>query len=461
MHRMGSITSSRLKALIVFAVFTLNTGFAQKSKVQAAWRHLSDYEETLRDGKPEASYLQKAKEAIDLALANEATAKQVRTHAYKLRISYNSYQLKLNEEIKRLEPTIQDKSERTFTAYGNVPLDEYQAASDQLKVIQQTDPKYFETIQQAVVKGNATLDEDDLKLATAVQQMKLEGGNIATGKYKAKKYEEAAEYFYRTAVLNTMLMKVVDTANFTNAVIAATKTKNPAKIIEFNNRMLENGVGTPANYEALYNAMTETGDTTGARTALQKGRTLFPDNINLLTIETNNHLAKGRSQQALENLKKALEKDPNNGFLTLFVGNLYDNLANPKDRNGKEMEKPTNFEELFRNAESYYKKAVELNTNNKEYMYNSLFDIGAMYNNYGGYLSTRKAEKITDLVEFQKKNDAAANEYFKKAIPYLEQSLQLKPGDIQSMKALRLLYLKTGDQAKANEMNEKIKASGK
>src|SRR4051812_45208147 len=96
---------------ITLALTAATTMVAQKAKVQAAWRHLSDYEETWKEGRPDVSYLDKAAAAIDQALTNEATSKQAKTHAYKLRISYAYHQLKLNEEIKRLEPSIQDKSE--------------------------------------------------------------------------------------------------------------------------------------------------------------------------------------------------------------------------------------------------------------------------------------------------------------------------------------------------------------
>ena len=89
----------------IIAVLTMWTVVAvgQKNKVQAAWRGLSDYEESLKDGNPEIKYLQKAQEAIDLALVNEDTKKQVKTHAYKLRISYALFQRRIADEMKKLE----------------------------------------------------------------------------------------------------------------------------------------------------------------------------------------------------------------------------------------------------------------------------------------------------------------------------------------------------------------------
>lgn len=450
-------TSLLSKSILLVALLAQFAASGQKGKVSAAWRFLSDYEDSYRDGKPEENLLTKANEAIDLALQNETTSKQVKTHAYKLRISYHLYQAKLRAEQKALESTIQDKQERMLTAYGKVELSDFEAASAQVEQIKNLDPKYFELLQQAIVKGNSSLDGDDIKLATSIQQMKLETSNIATGKYKAKKYEEAAAYFYKAGVLNTMLSGVKDSASFFNAGIAAGKTKNKAFILDYNKRIMDAGVATASNYESIYNALLEKGDTTEANTTLKKGRALFPDNLSLLTIETNQLINAGKGQEALGALVEAYNKNTSNGFLALFIGNLYDNTANPKDKTGKELPKPANFDELFKNAESYYIKATELNGDNKEYLYNALYDIGAMYNNYGGYLSMKKVAAGSDGIKAQKENEAKAAEYFKRAIPYLEKALTIKPEDASTMKALRLLYLKTGDQTKANEINEKIK----
>ena len=81
-----------------------------------------------------------------------------------------------------------------------------------------------------------------------------------------------------------------------------------------------------------------------------------------------------------------------------------------------------------------------------------------MYNNYGGYYQSGKGGTITEIAKNQKANEATAQEYFKKAIPYLEQALSIKADDKPTMSALRKLYLMTGNEVKGKEMNEKIKA---
>ena len=165
-------------------------GISQKSKVQTAWRALNDYETTLKDGKPDLSYLNKAKEAIDLALANEETKNQGKTHAYKARISYAQYQYNLAQELKKLEATTPDKNERAMLAYGNTPLNDFETASDELNKIKDLDPKFMQGINEVLTKGPmaAGQGEDEMKFAMVAGQIKMESGNIASGKYKAKKY---------------------------------------------------------------------------------------------------------------------------------------------------------------------------------------------------------------------------------------------------------------------------------
>lgn len=436
-------------------------GLSQKTKVQTAWRALNDYESSVKDGKPDLSYLNKAKEAIDLALANEDTKNQGKTHAYKSRISYAFYQSELNAELKKLEATVPDKNERAMLAYGNTALTNFENANEELNKIKDVDPKFMEVIKEGMTKGTSQLSEDDVKFVLVAAQIKMEAGNIAQGKYKAKKYDEAADYFYKTAYTNMSLTMKKDTSNFYNACVAAGKSKDAAKILEYNKKMIDLKIATPYNFESMYNANLSKKDTAAAMDILKKGRVAFPNDMSLMNKETDYFLAKGKQQEALNNISQSIEKDPKNPVFYLVAGQINDQIANPKDNTGKDLPKPANFEDVIKTAETNYLKAIELNPANKEILYNSLYNLGAMYNNYGGYYQNGKGGTITDLAKHQKEYDAKAQEAFKKAIPYLEQALSIKADDKPTMVALRKLYLMTGNEAKGKEMNDKIKASGK
>ncbi len=434
--------------------------FSQKMKVQTAWRALNDYEATVKNGKPDVAYLDKAKDAIEAALTHDDTKNQGKTYAYKARIMYNYYMYNLYNEMKKLEATVPDKNERASLAYGNTSTKEFEIANECVDKIQEVDPKYMEVIQDGFTKGTSQLSEDDVKFTLAVTQMKMEAGNIANGKYKAKNYDEAADYFYKLAFLNMTITKKKDTANFYNACVSAARAKNPTKILEYNKKMIDLKIASPYNYNSMYTANLTKGDTSAAMAILKKGRSAFPNDMDLLNTETNMFLAKGKQQEALGNLTASIEKDPNNAVFYLVRGNIYDNMANPKDEKGKDKEKPADFDNLFKNAENDYSKAIELKPANVDHLHSAYYNLGAMYNNYGGFIQT-KASNLT-LAEAAKKGkemEAQAQGYYKKAIPLLEKALEIKPEDKPTMQALRKLYMMTGDQAKATEMNNKIKAA--
>ncbi len=445
-------------AILSIALLPL-IGLAQKAKVQTAWRALNDYESSVKDGKPDLSYLTKAKDAIDLALLNEDTKNQGKTHAYKARISYAFFQSELNTELKKLEATVADKNERAMLAYGNTPLTNFENANEELNKIKDTDPKYMEVIKDGMTKGTSQLSEDDVKFVLVASQIKMEAGNIAQGKYKAKKFDEAADYFYKTAYTNMSLTMKKDTANFYNACVSANKSKDAAKIIDYNKKMIDLKIATPYNYESMFSAHLSKTDTTAAIEILKKGRVAFPNDMSLMNKETDYFLAKGKQQEALNNINQSIERDPKNAVFYLVAGQINDQIANPKDKvTGKDLPKPDNFEGAVKSAETNYLKAIELNPANKEILYNSLYNLGAMYNNYGGYYQSGKSATITDMAKNQKANEAKAQESFKKAIPYLEQALIIKADDKPTMSALRKLYLMTGNEAKGKEMNDRLKA---
>lgn len=427
--------------------------FSQKNKVQGAWRSLSDYESTLTES-PDVSYLLKAKENIDLASVNEETNKQAKTFAYRLRIYTYLFAENLKSEDKKLAPTVTDKNERMQMAYGLVPISEFEEASKSLIKIQELDPKMYNKLG----KGESNSEEDG-KLYLAMMQLQVYQSNLATGRYKAKKYDEAADFFESLAIFNYNTTGKKDTSNFYNACISAQKSKNQTKMFDYNKKMVDLNIATPYNYQTIYDVKLSQKDTTTAMEYLKLGRNEFPNDVYLMNRETEIFLHKGQQEKALANLQTAIAKEPNNAQLQLVLGNVYDNLANPKGRSGKDTTKPEDYENLVLKAAEHYQKAIDLKPSNQESYFNALYNLGALYNNYGGTLYTKSMAKvtITELAKKQKENETKSDEYYKKAIPYLEQALAIKPSDKATIYALRTLYYKTGNEAKGKEMSNKLK----
>jgi tetratricopeptide (TPR) repeat protein len=431
------------KRFVITFVFcgSLLASTAQKSKLNAAWRGLTDYESTLQD-KPDVSYLMKAKEAIDLAVANEETKNNPKAYVYKTKIYYELFKYNLKAEEEKAAATISDKNLKRETAYSNVSTNEVLEAIKSVEFLK-ANSKDQSQFQEVQVTGLSMID--DLN-------------NLAVGRYRSKKYDEAADFFENSFHLSYIVNNgKKDTASLFNASLSAQKAKNYPKVVKLNQRMIDEKMAGANTYQTLYNAKLATQDTTGAIQTLAEGRKSFPNDVSLMNLETDYYLKTGKTEQALENLNKAIEKDPNNPVLHLILGNTYDGMANPKGADGKDAPKPANFNDLFAKAEEHYKKAIDLKSDNKEYYFLALFDLGALYNNYGIYLTNKKSNKtIAELAKGQKEMDAKINEMYKKAIPYFEQALTVKAEDISTLQSLRRLYLLTGQEAKAAEITTKL-----
>lgn len=416
---------------------------AQKAKLNAAWRGLTDYQSTLKE-KPEISYLMKAKEAIDLAAANEETKNNPKMYVYKTQIYYELYKYNLKAEEEKLAATITDKNKKREAAYSNVSTKEFTEAAKAVEYIQKN-VKDQAALQEVTVIGLSMLD--DLN-------------NLAVGRYKSKKYDEASEFFESAFYMNMAINGgKKDTATLFNAALSSQKAKNYQRMVTLNQAMINEKLATGGTYQLLYSAKTSLKDSVGALESLKEGRKNFPNDMVLLNLETDYYLQSGKQAEALENLNKALEKDGSNAVLHIVTGNIYDGMANPKGPDGKDKNKPANFSELFAKAEEHYKKAVDLKPANPEYYFNALYNLGALYNNYGGYIYNKGMADATiaKLVVKQKEIIANSNEMYKKAIPYFEQALTVKEGDVTTMQALRKLYLLTGNDVKAYEISQKLK----
>lgn len=430
-------------AFLLITLITFQFVIGQKQKLNAAWRGLTDYQSTLKD-KPEVSYLIKAREAIDLAAANEETKNNPKTYLYKTQIYYEFYKFNLKTEEEKLAATITDKNKKREAAYSNVSTKEFSEAAKAEEYIQKN-VKDQSILQEVTVIGLSMLD--DLN-------------NLAVGRYKSKKYDEASEFFESAFYMNASINGgKKDTATLFNAALSAQKAKNYPRMVKLNQAMIDQKLASAGTYQLLYSAKTSLKDSAGALESLKEGRKMFPNDMVLLNLETDYYLQSGKQQEALENLNKALEKDGSNAVLHIVTGNIYDGMANPKGADGKDKDKPANFSELFAKAEEHYKKAVDLKPSNQEYYFNALYNLGALYNNYGGYIYNKGMSDATiaKLAVKQKEIVANSNEMYKKAIPYFEQALSVKADDVTTMQALRKLYLLTGNDVKAYEISQKLK----
>ncbi len=416
-----------MKKIVLFAIslaFTINSN-AQLAKVVAAYKYLGDFNDT-----KDVQSLNKAKEAIDLASSNEDTKEQAKTHNFKCQIYLAIFDYNLRTQTEKLN-MIADPNKRTLTGYQNTPTADLATAYEAATKTKQLDEKgkYKSDIESALIRISTHFD------------------NKAIADYNGKKYAEALPSFEKVYEIKG----ANDTLTLANCALVAERSANYEKAKTYYQKMIEAKAGRAGAYTSLMNANLMLKDTVAGMQALKNGRIAYPNDIALLISETNYYLQTNNSQEALTDLNLAIQAKPNDANLYLVRGNIYDNLANPKDASGKDLEKPKDYEDKMKFAEADYKKAIEL----KPDYFDALYNLGVMYNNRGVSYNKR-ADKITDNAKYAEENAKATTE-FGKALPILEKALDLKPTDKNTMNALKQIYARTQQLDKLKALNERMK----
>ena len=384
-----------------------SASYAQKSKVKAAANYL----------KEEYHQYDKAKEAIDAAVADESTKQSAEAWYYRGRIYFELYK--------------DDK-------FGNLCNNCLQTSYESYQKSLELEPK-----------GEHALEIKALLLPRLAQVVLNEGAE----QYNRKEYAQAQASFE-----SVMAMVPEDTTALKYAAIAAQSAGNKEKAKAYYEKLVGMGVKDPDFFISLSNYYRQDNDNSKALEVLRKGRTIYPDTLSLMYNEINVLLAMNNSREASTVIETALAKDPGNESLYLVLGNNYDKLANPKDDAGNDLPKPPNSDEMMKLAEDVYKRGLAVNPNS----YGLNFNLGALYFN--------KAAELTNAANQAKEGEseklrARSVDQFHVAQPYLEKAMAANPkaneDDVavyqSTLSSLRELYARTNQMELYNKVNELIK----
>lgn len=135
-------------------------------------------------------------------------------------------------------------------------------------------------------------------------------------------------------------------------------------------------------------------------------------------------------------LNKAIEKWPSDPFLYLAMGVAYEN--------SKQGDK----------AEEAYKKALELNPDYAEAIYN----LGAFYVNQGIDIQNQARNLPLDATAEYDALSAKANALFEQSIPYLEKIVDAQPNNVDALNTLRGIYIQLNQMDKASDIKARVDA---
>ncbi len=371
---------------------------AQNSKVQSAINYI----------KPQYNQLDKAKEAIDLAVQNEKTQNSAK--AWKVR--------------GQVYQALANSTDEAFKALSDKPL---QIAIESYKKALELD-----------VKGRFTEEIHN--------QLKLLGIliiNKGIECFNNSDFNGAFQDFEGSLDIGAITdPNLIDTMIIFNAGIAADRAKNYDKAIEYYQKTADLRYEGSKVYGFMANIENERGDSVQYVEYLKKGIEAYPlDNSTLMVTLINYYLNHNESDAALKYLEKAIANDPTNPTFFFAQGALYDKL---KD---------------FDKAKASYEKAIEI----KGDYFDAYYNLGALYFNKGADL-LKAANDIppNQQAKYEEAVKVALKE-LEKTLPYFERAHEIDSTDESTVSTLKEIYFKLRNDKpeymdKYNEYNEKAKA---
>ncbi|MCC7303204.1 MAG: hypothetical protein IT233_11240 [Bacteroidia bacterium] len=406
---------------LILAGFPL---LAQQNKVVSAIKYLEEYKQTR-----EEETLLKARERIDTACNHPDTRDKAKTWHVKGEVYYVLFNHEW-EKIKKASKETDDKKKNT-EAFSKVDMSNLEVALTAFKKCLELDVK-------------KDYSEDKKSIAVGMQFIYEKAVSL----YNSKDFSSASKYFEAYSVASSLYLGKADTNGLENAEVAAGYAKEYDRAIGLAMKLIGMNVKKEMNYEKILDYYKLKKDNDGLNAWVKKGRADFPNNIKFIIEELNSYISQGKSIEALDILELAIQKDPGNADLYRVKGQTYTNLAFPEGD-----KKPADFDKYVKQAEVALLKSNELKPNDSHILYS----IGAFYNNWGAFVFNQ-AQNEKDMSKLAA-GEKAAEDIFKKAIPYLEKEIEIDPTDKDALRALKQLYLKTGqgDSEKFKKVDNMLK----
>ncbi len=354
----------------------------------------------------------KAKESIDKAITNEKAAVKEKTWRYRGDIYM---QLALDSALFVANPEALNEA---YTAYK----------------------KAIELDKRGSYERENTI---------AVQRIMMQSMNIGINSYNKEDYGNAGKYFMFGNAIATQEYDSVHTQAVYNAALSFERAEMYDNAIEAYEICAGAKYQTPEVFLFISNIHRKKGDEAAALQVVQDARKEYPRDKNLIIEELNYYLQKGEYEKAKENLRLAAEQDPTNEILFFSMGSVYDNLSAQREEEGKAEEA----KEYQDQAAEAYKKAIEI----KPDYFDANYNLGAMYFNDG----VEKVNEANAVPPSQSKRYKAlldeAKAIFSVGLPYLEKAHEVNPEDTTTIRSLRDIYARLGNDEKTMEMSKLLK----
>jgi len=281
--------------------------------------------------------------------------------------------------------------------------------------------------------------EDQIKLGLAQVQIGANGKGITY--YNTTTFDLAASSFDLAAEV-ARTFEIVDTMAVYNAALCYEKADMTDMAIERYQDCADIQYQVPNVFLFISTLYRNSDNDEEALKVLQESRVSYPREQSLIIEELNIYLTNKDFERAKANLELAAEQDPTNEILWFSLGSVFDNLGN------------------YDEAILAYQKAIGVNP---EY-FDANYNLGALYFNKA-VLGINDANEMwkprmtrTEAAN-QKKLEEDSKSMFVTARPYLESAFQVDPTDLETIRSLKDIYARTGQDDKFIQMNDLLKGA--
>ena len=254
--------------------------------------------------------------------------------------------------------------------------------------------------------------------------------------YNAGKFAEAAPMFKKAYDIAKSLGSADANEMLNLAATSALRAEDYNTALAYFTEVKNNGTETAELYRHLAACYNGLGNAEQAMAMINAGLEKDPSDANLILEKVNAYLKEGKGAEAVQDLTKLLELDPNNAQLLFVLGTIYGDESN---------------EGLYDTdkARQYYEQALSVNPD----YYDATYNIGVLYTT----MANKYIEQANEITGFSKKEQdqynsliEQGNELLRTGLPYLKQAYDAQPSD-DVKNVLRSIYVKLN-------MMEEVKA---
>jgi tetratricopeptide (TPR) repeat protein len=362
------------KFFLLLAAVSISLGaMAQKGKVTSALSYIDQ------------GILDKAKDALDQASANESTANWFNTYFAKGKLAQASFASK----DPKMNALYTDPLAEAFVAYQKA---------------MELDPKG--TVKKKILTGSI------------YNTLAVDLYNQGSARFEAKDYTGALKSFQTQIQITEgeLYVGAVDTGMYYNAGLAAVNSQKYEDAVKYFQKCAEMKYMGVSPYFQMSETYLALGDTAKAENVLQGLQGKFPNDKGVTLQLIDLYIKSNKNAEAQKYIKVAKADDPTNYSLWYAAGIIYLN------------------ESKYDEAIPELTKSIEL----KGDLYDTQYGLGAAYINKAAEMF-KKANDIMDVKQYTAAIDEA-NAVYAKALPYIEKAHELKPDDTYAMQNLMELY---------------------